>query len=286
MFVNDTPLIRELVFAPDIDMFWGYHQNVFHKKTFDVVFFDQPVDDINFLRKAKDEPGCQIVALDYFNCRNNYVDVIINLFNPSGDECARKRHAEYYEGLEFAIIAPGFRRFRCEDREVKDKIGQVLIMMGGADPGLKTCQALDFLSECGFVSDIEVVVGPFCLHEKAIRQRVLRMGNNVRVYRNPKSLPELMSSADIAISGCGTTFFELSFLGTPAIVLSQNEMEHRFCRFLERKNLAIYGGDGLRMAWNFMSVDKNRENLMRHQMQIFDGMGAHRILKAAGITNS
>lgn len=286
MLVNDAPLVRGLVYDPDIDMFWGSHRDVFREKTFDVVFFDQPVDDINFLRKAKDEPKCRIVALDYFNYRNNYVDVIINLFNQLSDNRPPERCAGYYEGLEFAVISPRFKRFRREDREVKDRIERVLIMMGGADPGLKTCQALDFLSECGFVLDVDVVIGPFCPHEKAIRQRALRMGNNVKVYRNPESLPELMSSADVAISGCGTTFFELSFLVTPAIVLSQNEMEHRFCKFLERKGVAIYGGDGLSVAWNFMRVDENRKNLVGHQMHIFDGMGAYRILKAAGITNS
>lgn len=283
LMVNQTPLVQGFLSGLHVNIVYSQDDEKLRERTFKYIFFDQQKEDVPLLEHFKAEYNCTIVGLDYFNYSSPLVDIIINLFNHNNSEVLVNRSIKYYEGLKFAVIGPRFKQYRRQKRQVTPQIKRVLIMMGGADPGLRTCNALNLLNDCSGSLDVTVVIGPLCEHEQAFRQEAGRSPHHITFYKNPPHLPELMANADIAISGCATTFFELSFLGTPAIVLSQNEQEARFCSFLEEQGLAVYGEENPHKAWNWISKASNRKTLTQNQMHTFDGMGQNRILEVVNV---
>jgi UDP-2,4-diacetamido-2,4,6-trideoxy-beta-L-altropyranose hydrolase len=267
---------------PTTEFFERKHHNV------KALIYDELTEDRDFIQKVRNKFRCRITALDYFNYVNPQVDVVINLFNqntiisPSSSDLF-----EYYEGLQYSIIAPQFHKYRIADCQVKKNVEDLLIVMGGADPSAKTVDVLRFLASQKLPQNlhVNVVIGPLCIHEEVIRAESVLLNTQVTIHHSPSNLPGLMAKADLAISGCATTFFELSFLGTPAIVLSQNELEHRFCGFLEENGVAMYSQNDMLPVWSQMLLPERRSEFSRRQRKLFDGKGLYRILKCAGIYN-
>ena len=211
------------------------------------------------------------------------MDIIINLFNQSSEAPPVAGRIKYHEGLQFSIVSSRFKPYRNKRPPLKIVIQRAFILMGGGDPEMKTCEALELFKKVSSSVKVDVVIGPLCPHEKAIHAAAEQLSQTVRIYKNPKNLPQLMAKADVAISGCATTFFELSFLGVPAIVLSQNLFENRFCYFLQEQGLALYGNENLKKSWKLISQLERRQALVDAQMKTFDDKGASRILETAGV---
>jgi len=249
----------------------------------DIIIIDQWKKEKGLTEKLKKTYNCHVVRLDYYNYTNSYIDTIINLFNHSNENPFQGgKIKNYYEGLEFAIIAPRFHKYLNKKESIKN-IDRIIIIMGGADPGLKTCDALKFLSNISRRLHIDIIVGPLCPFEDVINKQTLQCPHKTNIYKTPDNLPALMANAHLAISGCGTTFFELSFLGTPAIVMAQNQMEHRFCEFLENERLACIARKNFNEAWHVMNNEEKRKQFIKRQMNVFDANGTYRILTKAGI---
>jgi UDP-2,4-diacetamido-2,4,6-trideoxy-beta-L-altropyranose hydrolase len=247
------------------------------------LIFDELEDDNDFFQMVRNKFRCQITALDYFNYEDPKVERIINLFNQNTKLRTPSKSVEYYEGLQFSIIASQFHQYHIADRPINKKVESLLIIMGGADPEAKTVAVIQNLVKWQVSLTIDIIVGPLCPHGEKIKKAIRELAGDVIIHRNPGNLPFLMAKADLAISGCSTTFFELSFVGTPAIILSQNTSEHRFCNYLEQQGVALYGENCIKDVWEKMQSRKIRKNFSRRQMELFDGEGSSRILKLAGV---
>jgi UDP-2,4-diacetamido-2,4,6-trideoxy-beta-L-altropyranose hydrolase len=281
LVVNDDPLVKKFVGELRIDSVYGWDKKALQRYQALALFYDH--DDIEALHEIRKDFKKNIIALDYFNYETPEVDIIVNLFNQAQMPCPQTSPVSYNEGLNFAIISTRFEKFRNPNRAASAQIERVLLMMGGADPGQLTVKALKFLDSYEPTLSIEIVIGSLNPHESVVRDESLSSHHHVTIHKAPHNLPELMSQVDVAISGCATTFFELSFVGTPAIVLSQNKRERRFAESLEKEKVAIWGDEDLDKSWEKLISFENRTTLVKRQMEVFDGEGPLRILKVAGI---
>jgi spore coat polysaccharide biosynthesis predicted glycosyltransferase SpsG len=228
------------------------------------------------------------VALDYSGEEPPRADAVINLFDHSGN--ARERFGafgiEYLEGLEFAIIATRFLSFRerHRPRDVPASARRIIVMMGGADPSALTPRIAGFLA--GQQVDrlaVDLIVGPLNPHAAALEavSGSVAPGIAMRIHRQPDNLVELMAGADLAICGCGTTFFEFGFLGVPAVLLAQNPTEARFADYLENEKLTrVATPETLGEVLAHVSGAEERGRLAEAARAAFDGRGAGRILLA------
>ena len=220
------------------------------------------------------------MALDCTDYRNPALDVIVNLFNhtPVPEDSCPVVHS----GLEYAIIGKRFEALREARRHDAGKITEALVIMGGADPNCISANAIESLEKLPGKCRINVIIGPLCPFTNRISAAAKKSSHEVVLHHNPGGLPELMMRADFAISGCGTSFFELSYHGTPSIVVPQNEIERNFCRYLSRERLAPYfEADEIDIS-PMLNCEK-RNSLRQLQMLTFDGRGAERILRLAGV---
>jgi spore coat polysaccharide biosynthesis predicted glycosyltransferase SpsG len=104
----------------------------------------------------------------------------------------------------------------------------VLVTLGGGDPDnvtLKVIQALQQLDSP--VLETRIVVGSANPHLEMLNHAVQRSNCNFQLLTDVSDMPEQMAWADIAISGAGSTSWELAFMGLPScnIILADNQLQ-------------------------------------------------------------
>jgi len=112
---------------------------------------------------------------------------------------------------------------------IKDKVENILITFGGADPQNYTDRVLDIIVRDKYNNfNFKVILGK----EKQNVEKLLEYNklSNIQVLYDIKNMPGIMSLCDIAITSRGRTGYELAMLGIPSIAIAQNirEENHRF----------------------------------------------------------
>lgn len=123
---------------------------------------------------------------------------------------------------------------------IKDKVREVLVSFGGADPQNYSDRLLAFASKEEYREyHFTVVLG----RAKLNVEKLLEYNNyeNITVLHDVKNMPELMSQTDIAVTSRGRTGYELAILGIPSILIAQNQREEKH-RFLCNENGFTYIG--------------------------------------------
>lgn len=141
-------------------------------------------------------------------------------------------------GADYFIASKLFLLY--EPIKIKEKVSNVLITFGGADPQNYTDRILKIIKNGNF-SDITfwVVIG----RAKKNYEELLysNYSDNIKLLYNINNMPEIMSKCDIAVTSRGRTGFELALLGIPAISIAQNERETKH-DFMNESNGFIYLG--------------------------------------------
>ena len=154
-------------------------------------------------------------------------------------------NALYYESEKSHIYA-GEKYYICSKTfmfydpiKISEKVNNVLISFGGADPQNYTDRLLKIIKKNEYKKyNFTVVLG----RAKNNVEELLKYNcNNIKVVYDVKNMPELMSNCDVAITSRGRTGYELALLGIPSIAMSQNEREEKH-EFVSDKNGFSYIG--------------------------------------------
>ncbi len=281
--VNDDPQVKALVqgqgasYFVDEDM-----ESLVTQERIDLFLLDQLSRDDGLFQRLKSQfPHLRIVALDYFDYENEFVDAIINLFNHNLQKPKPDRdNVQYYEGLEYAIIRDEFQNYISQERSIPQRISRVLVTFGGIDSRDNTKRALQLLGMAG-IRDIEVnvVFGPLW---KGGLPTVAADDIHVHHSISASAMADLMAEADLAFCGPGTTMMELLSVGTPAIVLPQNLLEERFALHVGEKGaIKVIKDEAQRedisYICNLVTSPQERERLSQRGESLFDGRGKERI---------
>ncbi len=147
-----------------------------------------------------------------------YADAVINALYEKGE----KLHNEYY-GSKYFCIRDEF--LEEEPSEFKEKVENIIVIFGGADPSDLTGRlygvARELHSEFPKIR-FHFLVGFAYNHKDKI---VTIEEDNIYVHNDAKRVSAFMSKADLAVTSQGRTVFELASMGVPAVVLAQNERE-------------------------------------------------------------
>lgn len=128
-------------------------------------------------------------------------------------------------GKDYYICAKTFMFYNAI--QIKDKVENIFISFGGADPQNYTDRLLDIVVNKEKYNNykFKIVIG----RAKQNIEKLLEYNKyeNIEVLYDIKNMPEVMSSCDIAITSRGRTGYELAILGIPTIAMAQNEREER-----------------------------------------------------------
>ncbi len=128
-----------------------------------------------------------------------------------------------YAGEKYYICSKTFLFY--DPIVVKDKVKNVFISFGGADPQNYSDRLLNIISKPEYDKyNFTVILGRA---KKNIEKLLKYNSNNIKVLFDVKNMPELMSQCDVGITSRGRTGYELALLGIPSIAMSQNTREEK-----------------------------------------------------------
>jgi spore coat polysaccharide biosynthesis predicted glycosyltransferase SpsG len=167
---------------------------------------------------------------------------------------------------------------------------RVLVSLGGADPEDAAAKVVDALARVpGDHLRVKVVSGPS--HPQGVQQgQQGEVDGDARIARLPATVDmvPLMKWADVAVTGAGSTVYELCCLGVPTFVVAITRPQIESARAIEREGLAIDLGwhasmDASSAAQAIDALCRDaarRTELSRRGRERIDGLGASRVVQA------
>ena len=151
-------------------------------------------------------------------------------------------------GPDYALLRPEFaaareqalaRRSRPRPRP------HVLVSLGGVDSQNVTLSAIQGLEMVGpsRIGEVSVVLGANAPHIDAIRAAARAAAIPTNVLSNTPHMAELMTDADIAIGGAGTSSWERCTLGLPSLVVVLAENQRLIAANLEKSCASSTAGE-------------------------------------------
>lgn len=233
--------------------------------------------------------AARILVIDDLADRKHHCDMLL--------DATPGRSAESYQGLvpegcrlllgpEYALLRDEFSAIRAEAlkrRERSAGVERVLVSFGLADPAGATAKAVQGVLESGVEARIEVLLG----REAKGYDDVAGLASKSRLINLSDfagDMAALMTAADLALGGAGTTSWERCCLGLPAIVLSVAQNQEMNARTLEAEGAAVdlgpAGGvevsDIARSVEHIANKGSARRAMSRAAARLCDGLGAMR----------
>jgi len=211
--------------------------------------------------------------MDDINKVRIYADFIINQ-NIYAEDMEYKAGigTKLFLGTRYLLLRDEFRNL--PKRKTRMHIEDVLITLGGADPGnLSETIALK-LSKVFPEITFHIAVGPSFTNRDSI-ERIA--GGNIILHYNPK-MSELMLKCDAAISACGSTVYELCACGTPIIGVAAAPNQIMTSRSMDIKGALKYAAGAGEIVQQLESLNYNtRARMSDTARELVDGYGSIRV---------
>lgn len=234
------------------------------------------------------EAGRKTLVLDDVCDRESYhADILLNQ-NPDAASYPYNINddAILLQGTQYTLLRDEFQRFP-KQRKVAEKIRNVLVTMGGADPTNMTMKVLGAINaQDGNKLHIKVVAGAANLHLASLEKQTEALGPQYELLTNVKDIPALMNWADLAISAAGSTCWELCYFGLPMIAIMVAENQQGVRNELERHEAALCLDSNpeeaqISQKLRALLLDQPlRKALSDNAQKLIDGKGALRVAKA------
>jgi UDP-2,4-diacetamido-2,4,6-trideoxy-beta-L-altropyranose hydrolase len=239
--------------------------------------------------------GCGLLVVDDYNHLPYYhADILLNQ-NIGAEKIQYNCDPDtmLLLGPTYIMMRQEFFKRSQPEELMPETANRILITFGGSDPDNITLKVIDSLWNLRIRKlKIDIVVGPsnpnLSKVEKAVsslRNRLLSMDSSIRLLVNP-DMPQIMASADLAISAAGSTCWELAYMGLPllAVVLAENQIG--IAEGLEKAGAAINLGwgtlidsDTLCKQIEQIIFDQSTRRSMSHTgKKMIDGKGVDRII--------
>ena len=236
------------------------------------------------------ESGLKLLVIDDFGHAEFYnADLVLNQDLCAGEIMYRNRDSStnLLLGPRYVLIRHEFSKWREWNRAIPDTGRKILVVMGGGDPDNVTFKVMQSLQQVD-VDGLEavVVVGATNTHYEELRAAVRSSHVPVRLEQNVTNMPELMAWADVAVSAGGSTCWELSLMGLPALILILADNQCENTRLLHLAGAVISLGwyqevacERIASVLEGLCKEKNqRAKLRRVGRGLIDGNGAARVV--------
>lgn len=238
------------------------------------------MDDFTALWAA----GPRLAVIDDLGDRMLPVDAVINP-NPGAvaDPYAKRGVPLCLCGETYTLVRP---EVKAHAGTPIPPNGHILVTLGGGDVQNMLIDILGGIAEAAGYSTIVATVGPACPVDRLTEWE--KGGTHRRLVRNTEALPGLISDASIAITGGGTTLWEIYCAGRPSVAVVWVENQRRTLEFIggHRTSLAIDARSGLPIKSIADAVQRIQAEpaesveMAARQRNVIDGEGAARVAAA------
>ncbi len=256
-----------------------------HTKPNDWIAIDGYHFDTDY-QKAVRQAGRRTLVMDDICDRGEYhADILLNQ-NGDAEEYAYDINpdATLLLGTKYVLLRKEFLDHSTDNRNIPAKANNILVTLGGADPSNMTARILEALAYLGDNElHIRIVAGAANPHFSELQKRCLELPGSHELLSNISDMPPIMNWAHLAISGAGSTCWELCFLKIPlvAIVIANNQQG--IGQTLKSQGVApvldtdTTVEDIATMLKDLIHNNSQREIMIAKGRQLVDGQGAARV---------
>ncbi|MCH8109711.1 MAG: UDP-2,4-diacetamido-2,4,6-trideoxy-beta-L-altropyranose hydrolase, partial [Chloroflexi bacterium] len=165
---------------------------------------------------------------------------------------------------------------------------KILVTLGGSDPCNQTTKVLRALLSLD-IPDLQakVVVGSSNPRLDELREAAESAGSSIAIsiITDAPDMASLMAWADVAVTGAGSTCWELAFMGLPALLIVLADNQTGIAEGLEEAGTAVNLGwhyelnesDISRQLALLLRDSSRRSDMSEKGRRIVDGQGCHRV---------
>lgn len=239
-------------------------------------------------QRALKAVGCKVLFLDDYGHACYYsANLVLNQNAQASASlyAARESSTRLLLGPDYCLLRREFSAWRSWKREIAPVGSKVLVTMGGSDPDNCTATVIEALgSQVG--TNVTVVAGGSNPYFEDLQRLTGAVHDRFRLLRSVGNMPELMARADIAVSGAGSTCWEMCLLQLPMVLIGLADNQKPIARALEQLGAAIHlGASGdvsadeiAKRVVTLLASESERAALSRNCGKLVDGKGAERVL--------
>ena len=242
-----------------------------------------------YQKSIKDAELCLLFVDDNGHASHYYADLVLNQNIHASESLYQNRepHTQLLLGPKYALLRQEFRQWRGWRPDVPDIARKLLVTMGAADKdnaALKIIQAMNHVRVEG--AEAVVLIGGNNPYLHALQSASQRIAFPVELKQDVVDMPEMMAWADVAVIACGSTCWELAFMGVPAITVVTADIQLGVARALHEAGILDTMGwwhtmsaEGLATELTTLMLDRDlREKKIRMGQEMVDGRGAENVV--------
>jgi len=214
---SDSKMAYDKISSKNYPVFIQKNKNILEdiqKLKPDLVINDRLDTNENYIDKLKDL-GFKVVNFEDLGSGAKKADLVINAIYPE-----KQILPNHYFGHDYFILRDEF--IYAEEKQNIDDVKNILITFGGVDPNNYTKKTIETIYDYCCLNDINItVIAGFGYRE----YNSLNKFKNIKIKQNVTNISEYMYKSDLIFTSAGRTTYEIASIGTPAIVLAQNERE-------------------------------------------------------------
>ena len=236
--------------------------------------------DENYHKNIKGAGNPLMIVDDQAHLNHYYADIILNQnLHAQQLKYSCESNTRLLVGIEYTLLRKEFRAWKQSTRNQPEVVERIVVTLGGADPDNYTLKTIRVLQSTYVPSSVEilVVVGASNPHVESLESVLKASPVHIRLVHDVTNMAELLAEADMAISGSGSTVWELSYMGVPMLlhVLASNQED--IAESLIKEGNALYFSD-----YHLQQLLQNHDtrlSMANIGMRLIDGKGTDRVIR-------
>ena len=235
----------------------------------------------SYLRKVNELT--KVYYLDDVNAFPYPVYAVINYANYAQESSYPVRYpgTKFYLGCAYAPLRKAFKD--SHPKKINTSVKNILIMSGGSDPYGMLPKILEALPLEKYET-VNAICGSYSGQLESLKAKYADVPS-VHILPRVDKIWRYYEEADVAISAGGSTLYELSAMGVPAITYSMADNQIPNVRSFDLDGLMPYAGDvrggnvpgRIRKLLEEMDDAGVRSETSRKLQRLIDGRGADRM---------
>ena len=250
------------------------------------VLLDSYSIDESYQRAVK-EADLNLIVIDDLANHPAWADLVINQnIYAQREMYSAQPYTRLLLGPRYALLRREFAPLHEQQKSVPKQAGNILVTLGGSDPENQTLKVMRALASLDAPLEARVVLGASYRGHESLQPLLAQAGGRFSIYTDLPAMSPMMAWADLAISGGGSTCWELACAGVPnsILVLAQNQRKNAIG--LSQAGISVNLGwweevstGAIAEATAMLIADQGqREAMSRAGRALVDGRGVERVV--------
>jgi len=240
-------------------------------------------DQVRVLRDC----GLRVACVDDLGNRHLDCDLIINPSIVTNYHRYSSNNPDFrlHAGPAYLMLAPEYQELHGIERHFAGPVHSIVVAMGGIDRPGTTVRIVESLLDWRQDVTCHIILGAGFKFSAELQSNLsAQEDGRFYIYENLPSLASMLFAADIGFTGGGNTLYEMACVGTPALVLFDEEHEGEQGKALQDQGSARCLGHGphvppeqIRQALEEFDDPQRRELSAKAGRSLVDGKGVERV---------